>query len=67
MEYEGSLRLYKNPPPAPVLNQINLVHALPLSSHFLKTNFTIVLLSTPESSKLSLSLRFPHQNTISET
>jgi len=34
------------------------------NSHFLKIHLNIILLSKPESSNWSLSLKFPHQNNI---
>jgi hypothetical protein len=48
--------VYKWPPPVPVLSQINPVHSSQLSSW--SSIFTV---STPESSKWSISLRFHHQ------
>ena len=54
-------RVRNSPTPGPILSQINPVH-VPLASSFLKTHFNILLLSAPGTSKWSLSVGLPRQN-----
>jgi hypothetical protein len=49
-------RVYKSPPPVPILSQFNPVHVL---SSFLNTHFNIIFPSTRKSFTWSLYLRFP--------
>jgi len=62
MELEGSLSHLQRPHPVPILSLLGPGHIL--TSHFPKIPYNIILPSTPGSYKWSLSLRFPHQNTV---
>jgi len=53
--------IHERPLPAPILSQINPVHA---PSHFLKMQFNIIFPSMPRDSRWSLSLRSPPTPTI---
>ena len=55
-------RTHKRPPPVPVLGQPNPVD-IP-TSHLLEIHPNIIHTSTPMSPQWSLSLRFPHQDSI---
>jgi len=47
-------RIHKTPPPVPIFSQINSVHVF-LPSHLFEIHFNVILPSTPESCKWSLS------------
>jgi len=55
-------RTHKPPPPVSILGQPNPVHIY--TSHLLEIHPNIILPSTPRSPQWSLSLRFPHQDSI---
>jgi len=60
---EVHYHINNSPPLAYVLYEINQGPALPF--HFFEIHFHIALLSTPRSSKWSLSYRSSHQNPVS--
>ena len=56
-------RVHNSPTPDPILCQINPVH-VPPASYFLKIHFNSLLLFAPGTSKLSLSVGPPRQNSV---
>jgi uncharacterized protein VirK/YbjX len=56
-------RIYKFPPPIPILSQLDPVHTP--TSHFAKIHLMCIIHpSTPVPCNWTLSLRFPHQNPV---
>jgi len=59
--FEGNC-IHKIRPLAPILSQMHPIHAIP--PDFFKMHFNIILPFKPGFSKWTLSLSFPHQNTV---
>jgi hypothetical protein len=55
-------RIHNSPPPVPILDQTNPFHAP--TPQFLKTRFSIIILSKPRFPKWSPSIRSLHQNPV---
>ena len=62
MQTEGSLPHSQQPPPVPILSQIDSVGLHVPTNQVSKIHFNIILPSMPGSFKWPPSLKFPHQN-----
>ena len=62
MRPESYYRIYKFPPPLPILSQISPVHVF--LYYLLRIHFNIIFPFTPSSSNWIPFLRFPYQNSV---